>query len=137
MHPETAEPRAQYHAFIEGRNGLSEITKLEIRETRGLVDIRGIGKRRRAIRGGFLWINANDFDQLCSEWLEARAAELFTERWESWLEKVEIRYYELVGLELSEQVTNADLMPCFEQGELPEHVAEKLVHRMEGSDECE
>jgi len=66
-------------AYIRGRNGYFEITELVMFQWGeddplgdGAVDILGIGKRGKAIRGGFGCLRADEIDALCKAWIEAR-----------------------------------------------------------------
>ncbi|HUV93910.1 MAG TPA: hypothetical protein VMX14_03655 [Anaerolineae bacterium] len=65
--------------YIVGRNGYYPITALRIDQWGqddpqgdGAVNVEGIGKRGKPIRGGFRCLMVEDIDALCKAWIEAR-----------------------------------------------------------------
>ena len=112
--------------FVDGRNGTWPITAIEIVSSSHTAGICGIGKRNRAIRGGFICIPFEDMDALCEAWLEAR----LDDRFDAWFQRVDEAFQGLQGKALEECMPTVDLTQCFAHGEAPEHVARKLVYRL-------
>ena len=59
-------------SYILGRNGCYTITAIELYGSHDWVAIDGIGKRGKAIRGGFGFIPTDTMDLLALKWLHAR-----------------------------------------------------------------
>jgi hypothetical protein len=58
-------------SWIQGRNGLFNITAIQIWGPGDVLYVDGIGKRGFAIKGG-LCVNIGAFDNLAIQWLESR-----------------------------------------------------------------
>lgn len=61
-------------SWIEGRNGIFDITAISVWSHGAQVFIEGIGKRGRAIRGGLGVDSEEAMDRLAIEWLNQRSA---------------------------------------------------------------